>query len=190
VLSATALIVAVLAWQVPAIAQSVVGFARNADKVDNRHANQIVRATTKANENEIDNFDVDVFTEILSKRVKAPTKGILVVWGTVAAVRDVDYTPPAVLNARVRVGSNATTTQMVYLEYSGSEEGSVAISGAIPVSKGTKKVILEAYESEASGAFIVSRSITTLFVPFGNKGKVGALGRPILQDSATASTNG
>jgi hypothetical protein len=49
VLVVTALIVAVFGWQTPAMAHGAQHaiFAHNADKVDGRHGNQLVRATTQ-----------------------------------------------------------------------------------------------------------------------------------------------
>ena len=193
VLSAAALIVAVLAWQTPAIAHGVQHaiFAHNADKVDGRHANQLVRGTTIKDDTVVDDFGADTFTPLLTKSVRAPKRGILLVWGTIAAVHDVSGGTPSVLNARIRVGPSTTTTQAVHLVYSGTEEGSLAISGAVRVSKGTKNVVLEAFESEGNLVFITNKSITTLYVPYGNAGKVGLLGRSIPRESgATAARNG
>jgi hypothetical protein len=181
VLSAVALVVAVLGTTTPAIAHGVQHalFAHNADKVDGRHANQIVRATTISSSTDVDNFDSSTNVTLLSRSVNAPTKGILLVWGTVAAARDNGMADEGILKARVRVGSNATLEQNVNLENAGTSDGSIAISGAFPVSKGAKTVILEAREVGAGMAYIHDMSITTLFVPFGNAGHLGVLGRPV-----------
>jgi len=189
VLAATALIVAVLGWQTPAIAHGVQHalFAHNADKVDARHANQLVRATTIRDRTAVDNFDSGAFSTLLSKSVKAPKKGILLVWGTISAARDVDNPDEGILNARIRIGTNSTTDQSVNLENAGTFDGSLAISGAIRVTKGSKTVVLEARELGAGMAFIVNKSITTLYVPYGNGGKVGILGRQVVGGPATTS---
>ena len=183
VLSVTALVIAVLGTTSPAIAHGVAHalFAHNSDKVDGRHANQLVRATTIRDTAVVDNFDSGTYVTMTSKSVKAPTKGILLVWGTVDAARDANDPDPAILDARIRVGADATTDQDVVLENSGTNDGSLAISGAIPVTQGPKTVILEARELSAGMAFIVNKSITTLFVPFGNNGTVGVLGRAQIQ---------
>ena len=76
------------------------------------------------------------------------------------------------------------------LENGGSSDGSIAISGAIPVTKGPKTVVLEAREVSAGMAFIVNKSITTLFVPYGNTGQVGVLGRVMTQSVAARPSNG
>jgi hypothetical protein len=182
VLSAVALVVAVLGTTTPAIAHGVQHalFAHNADKVDGRHANQIVRATSVSDSTDVNDFNSTTYATLLSKSVNAPTKGILLVWGTVAAARDNDDPDEGILKARIRVGSGAMTAdQNVNLENPGTADGSIAISGAFPVLKGPKTVVLEAVEIGAGMAYIHDKSITTLFVPFGNAGKLGLLGRPV-----------
>jgi hypothetical protein len=181
VLSGVALVVAVLGTTTPAIAHGVQHalFAHNADKVDGRHANQIARATTISDSTDVDNFNSATHVTLLSKSVTAPTKGILLVWGTVAAARDANMPDEGILKARIRLGSGAMTAeQNVNLENAATADGSIAISAAFPVLKGTKTVILEAVEVGPGMAYIHDKSITTLFVPFGNAGQVGVLGRP------------
>ena len=92
VLSVTALVLVVLGTTTPAIAHGVQHalFAHNADKVDGRHANQLVRATTIRDTTVVDNFDSSTFAPLVTKSVNAPTKGILLVWGTISAARDVE----------------------------------------------------------------------------------------------------
>ena len=185
VLSVTALVVAVLGTTTPAIAHGVQHalFAHNADKVDGRHANQIVRATTVSNSTDVNDFNSSTHVTMISKSVQAPTKGILLVWGTIAAARDSGMPDEGILMARIRVGSGQTSLeQNVNLENNGTADGSIAISAAFPVLKGTKAVSLEAREIGPGMAYIHDKSLTTLFVPFGNAGHVGALGR-LLQGS-------
>lgn len=191
VLSATALVIAVLGTTTPAIAHGVrhALFAHNADKVDGRHANQLVRATTVRDTSSVNDFDSGGYTPLLTKSVNAPSKGILLVWGTISAARDVSDPDEGILNARITIGTESTTDQSVNLENGGSSDGSIAISGAIPVTKGPKSVVLEARELSAGMAFIVNKSITTLFVPFGNTGQVGALGRVMTQSAAARPSN-
>jgi hypothetical protein len=192
VLSVTALVIAVLGTTTPAIAHGVhhALFAHNADKVDGRHANQLVRATTIRDTTAVDNFDTNTFTPLLTKSVNAPTKGILLVWGTISAARDVSDPDEGILNARITIGTDSTTDVSVNLENGGTFDGSISISGAIPVTKGPKSVVLEARELSGGMAFIVNKSITTLFVPFGNTGQVGVLGRVMTQSSAARPSNG
>jgi hypothetical protein len=191
VLSATALVIAVLGTTTPAIAHGVrhALFAHNADKVDGRHANQLVRATTVRDTSSVNDFDSGGYTPLLTKSVNAPSKGILLVWGTISAARDVSDPDEGILNARITIGTESTTDQSVNLENGGSSDGSIAISGAIPVTKGPKSVVLEARELSAGMAFIVNKSITTLFVPFGNTGQVGVLGRVMTQSAAARPSN-
>ena len=58
------------------------------------------------------------------------------------------------------------------------------------MSKGPKAVVLEAREMSAGMAFIVNKSITTLFVPFGNADQVGVLGRVMTEGAAARPSNG
>ena len=192
VLSVTALVLAVLGTTTPAIAHGVQHalFAHNADKVDGRHANQLVRATTIRDTSIVDDFDSGTYAPLLTKSVNAPTKGILLVWGTLSAARDVSDPDEGILNARIRIGTDSTTEQNVNLENAGTFDGSIAISGAIPVSKGPKAVVLEARDMSAGMAFIVNKSITTRFVPFGNAGQVGVLGRVRSEGAAARPSNG
>lgn len=192
VLAVTALVVAVLGTTTPAIAHGVAHalFAHNADKVDGRHANQLVRATTIRDMTSVNDFNSSTLTPLLTKSVNAPTKGVLLVWGTISAARDVSAADEGILSARITIGTDSTTEQSVNLENGGTFDGSIAISGAIPVTKGPKTVVLEARELGPGMAFIVNKSITTLFVPFGNTGQVGVLGRVMTQGAAARPSNG
>lgn len=192
VLSVTALVLAVLGTTTPAIAHGVQHalFAHNADKVDGRHANQLVRATTIRDTSIVDDFDSSTYAPLLTRSVNAPTKGILLVWSTVSAARDASDPDEGILNARIRIGADSTTEQNVNLENTSTFDGSIAISGAIPVTSGPKTVVLEARELSAGMAFIVNKSITTLFVPFGNAGQVGVLGRVMTEGAAAQPSNG
>jgi hypothetical protein len=190
VLSVTALVLAVLGTTTPAIAHGVVHalFAHNADKVDGRHANQLVRATTIRDTTVVDNFDSSTFAPLLTKSVNAPTKGILLVWGTISAARDVSDPDEGILSARITIGTDSTTEQNVNLENGSTFDGSIAISGH-PRDQRTQDGRPQA-GTVAGMAFIVNKSITTLFVPFGNTGQVGVLGRVVTQSAAPRPSNG
>jgi len=150
--------------------------ARNADRLDGYHVNQLVRATTATSTAVNDSFDTCAFTTLLSKSVTAPRKGILMVWGTIEAARDSDDPDKSVIQARATVdGSAATTVQQIGMEFLGQGDGSLAVSGAVPVLAGARTVALQAQECTAGVAFIRDKSLTTLFVPFGNDGAAGAL---------------
>jgi hypothetical protein len=161
--------------QVPAAASSA-----NSDMVDGLHANQLVRATTVTDFTDNDDFDTCAWTTVTTKAVTAPTAGILLVWGNAWAQRDFSDPDIAVLNARVAVDATAATTEVrTHLgNDAGLEDpdGFAAISGAVPVAAGARNVDLQIQECSAGMAFIAEKSITTLFVPFGNAGSPGALG--------------
>jgi hypothetical protein len=150
----------------------------NADKVDGFDANQLVRGSYKGNSNGISNFNPGSYQTILSKSANAPKRGILLLWGNVDA-EETTGTSATVLQARFTVDGNAvgTTpdTAEQYMDEAGfNHSNSVALSVAVPVGRGTHAVKLQAFTTEAP-IFIEGRSITTLFVPFGNGGTQGVL---------------
>ena len=161
--------------QVPAAASSA-----NSDMLDGLHANQLVRATTETDFTDNDNFDTCAWTTVTTKAVTAPTAGILLVWGNAWAQRDFDDADLATLQARVEVDAAVATTHVrTHLGNNASLtdiDGFAAISGAVPVAAGVRNVNLQVQECSTGMAFIAEKSITTLFVPFGNAGSPGALG--------------
>jgi hypothetical protein len=160
--------------QVPAAASSA-----NSDMVDGLHANQLVRATTAIDHSDNDNFDTCAFTTVLTKAVTAPTAGILLVWGNAWAQRDLDDPDMTAMEARITVDAVAATSESrTHLGNDASQndlDGFVAPSGAVPVAAGTRNADLQIRECSGGMAFIAEKSITTLFVPFGNAGSPGAL---------------
>jgi len=176
VLSALALAIAILGVSGPAIAHGVQHalFAHNAGKLQGRHANELLRAGKFMFSSSDFNFTSTDFDSIGGVEAKAPTRGILLVWGTIDA-RAVAAAPPAVLEARIRMRGRSTVRQTLSLQDNGNEAGSISVSGAIPVGKGERLIKLEAYLSQGTEVSIRGRSLVTLFVPFGNHGKVGEL---------------
>jgi hypothetical protein len=150
----------------------------NADKVDGFDANQLVRASYKGNSTTLNNFNPGSYTTVISKTANAPRKGILMLWGNVDA-EETTGTDQTVLQSRFMVDGNpvGTTedTAEQYMDAVGfNHSNSVALSVAVPVAKGRHAVALQAYTTEAP-ILIQGRSITTLFVPFGNGGQQGTL---------------
>ncbi len=164
----------------------------NADALNGYAANQLVRATTVTNSTVNDNFNTCAFTTLLTRAVAAPTGGILLVWGAIDAVRDIDGGTgvAATLEGRVAVDATvASTSNSVYLENQGSTESSLSVSGAVPVAAGTRNVHLQAQECSSGIAYVGDKSLTTLFVPFGNAGTPGVLGIVDSSTSAPAASN-
>ena len=167
----------------------------NADKVDGLQANQLVRAATISSTTAIDDFDTCAMTTVLSKSVTAPANGILMVWGTIEASKDFTDPDNALLEAQVAVGgAAATVANSAYLHFLGTGEATIAVSGAVPVTAGSKAVVLQAQECSAGMAYIVNRSITTLFVPFGDSGTQGSIAAgdlpQVTGSESTESVNG
>jgi hypothetical protein len=147
----------------------------NADKVDGLDANQLARATTATAVAEIDNFDAATFTDLVSRSVTAPTAGIFVITAQVNVNRDITDPDATILNIRGAVnGAAATTETNVRATEGGTDDQSGQVSGAIAVPAGTHTVSLQAREVSGGLAYISERSITVLFVPYGNAG-TGAL---------------
>jgi hypothetical protein len=173
------------------IKESTLARVPNAHKLDGLHANQLVRATTLSSTTVTDDFDTCAFTTLLSKTVTAPTSGILLVWGNVAAAKDVTGVNPSTLGVQVTVDATAVTTeQAVHLVDQTSREGSAQATGATPVSAGSHIVDVKASECTTGTAFIVNQSITTLFVPFGNDGNQGALKIGAMSRSLSSANGG
>ena len=166
-----AMVTAVVAGAVPAAA-----IIANADRVDGFHANQLVRASHKNNNTPLDNFNPGSYQTVLSKTAKAPVRGILVLWGNVDAEWKTG-TGSTTLQARILVDGHAVGTPDTEQQMDDSgfnHSNSAAMSVAVHVAKGKQKVALKAYTTE-DPIILQGRSITTLFVPFGNGGIQGTL---------------
>jgi hypothetical protein len=156
--------------------------ARSADaaRLGGLRADQLVRAAHAPSSSAIPVFGSCQHHPLHRAEVSVPADGILLVWADVNAARAARSTGPAArLTVRATVaGAVATPEASVTLTASaGTEDGSVAVSGAHPVRSGTVPVVLEGRECTANAdAYIGERSLTTLFVPFGGGGIQGALG--------------
>ncbi len=152
------------------------GSADDADKLDGLDANQIARATTAAADDNVNDFNAPDFTDVISKTVTAPTAGILYVTGSLNVNRDIDDPDPALLQTRIAVdGIAASTEANVRATQTGDVDQSVSPNGAVAVAAGDHTVALQALEAGDGMAFITERSVTTIFVPFGNAGTAGVL---------------
>jgi hypothetical protein len=151
--------------------------AADSEKLDGFEANQIVRATGATNSSGIDNFDkCDFSTVAVSKTVTAPTNGILLITGNVWAARDADSANVGQLFAILAVDGMVILPQMGETLGAGEgDEGSIALTTTRAVAAGTHTVDLRLAECGSGMARVKERSVTTLFVPFGNAGSVGSL---------------
>ncbi len=151
--------------------------AADSEKLDGFEANQIVRSTGATNSSGIDNFDkCDFSTVAVSKTVTAPTNGILLITGNVWAARDADSANVGQLFAILAVDGMVISPQMGETLGAGEgDEGSIAVTTTRAVTAGTHTVDLRLGECGSGMARVKERSVTTLFVPFGNAGSVGSL---------------
>jgi hypothetical protein len=151
----------------------------DSDQLDGLGANELVRASHVSG-GMIDGFSTCNFQPLLTEQVSVPRKGVLLVWGGLSADRDPDS--PAGTNPSLRAEltvegkpiPNAETETTLYNEVQ-TFDASQSPSGAVAVGPGTKTVTLSANQCEPGQAFIDHRTLTTLFVPFGNAGRAGEL---------------
>jgi hypothetical protein len=123
-------------------------------------------------------------TVVLSNpNVVAPVAGILLVWGTLNIEWDIDSGAGtfADMTMRVLVDGTPVTGQGVQVEVKdegfNNDSQTMSISGAIAVGAGTRVVDMDLDLNGVALAFIEGRTLTTLFVPFGNSGTQGVLAR-------------
>lgn len=183
VLSAIALVVAVLGASSPAIAHGVrhALFAHNADKVDGRHANQLVRSahtsfqTTTA---------VGSTVELMSTTIKAPRKGFLLVTASTVFTG----TGGELIHCGVELNDSPGWIsadgpgQSVGLS-AGDTPAPCAATFRFPVSKGTAKVSFDAHNDGGGSLSARGGSLTVLYEPFG---RAGAAGTPRIVTARTA----
>lgn len=166
----------------------------NAASLQNFEASDLGRAGYTEDLTSINDFDDSTPTSILDATAQAPVNGILMVWGNVTAERDFDSTANTqsdlVLTIEVDGTQAGIAAEQAFIDYTNSSNSSetVAISAAIPVSAGTHDVDLMAREEGGAMIFIEDRSLTTMFVPFGDSGSQTALFQS-RSSGDTAATN-
>lgn len=182
-IAAATAVAAVAAAAAPSIATArspessgqVVGKLINADRLNGYQAKDLVRASSSRSLVAVDDFDTCPFSTVLTMKVAAPKSGYLEVWGSLGAARDVSFTDDALLTGQVKVGKKVAATELsTHLTGSGTRDSHVALSGMIPVKKGLRTVKLQASECTTGAAYIASRSLSSMFVPFGHAQVVSA----------------
>jgi hypothetical protein len=162
------------------------GTAANAATLGGLTGNQLVRAahgevfTSKSGgtHDTLNDFtpgsDAGGAQSIETKSVTAPTNGVLMIWTSVDFERDgnAGATNPA-LDTFVNVDGARASTEASATVSTANADMSTANSTAVPVSAGGHTVDLRGYNRGDGFFFIFDRSITTLFVPYGNDGSVG-----------------
>jgi len=143
-------------------------------------ADQLVRVSHSEETTAVNDFDESVFTSIHSNTVTAPTDGILVVMATVNAEWDNSNAVEANfdLALRLSVDGNAISSSYqheIYDPGAGTAPQIMNLIAAAEVSAGNLLVSVDALTPSSWKAFILERSITTIFVPFGDSGIQGLL---------------
>lgn len=157
--------------------EATLGQVPDAAKLGGLTGNELVRSSTATSTAAIDNFDSAAFADLISNQVTVPKDGILLIWAQVNVNRDVSAAEPALMNLRGAVdGAEATTETNLRATEGGTTDETGTVSGAVAVSAGQHTVSLQGQEVGPGLAFITERSVTTLFVPFGNSGVQGQLG--------------
>ena len=145
-------------------------------------ASNLVRGFTDEDTGFIDDFDDNLMTAIHDTSVNAPVDGILLIWAQACA--EWDNTNPNdgrfVASFRITVDGNeaAGAVQEQFEDPpTNNDQRIISLTAAVPVTAGSLAVALEALTPgiDANKIFFTERSITTLFVPFGNSGIQGQL---------------
>jgi hypothetical protein len=172
-----------------------VGPVADADLLDGLQANQLVRASYAENSTSINDFSSTTFATLLSTSVTAPANGILMIWGNVNVEWDVDSTANSFgdLHTQLTLDGTPVSIELIH-EFADVPNGensgeSIAISAAVVVSSGNRTVAIEGKRDGDSIFFVMERSLTTLFVPFGNAGAQGILSPQLLGASSAISSN-
>jgi len=153
----------------------------DADKLDGLHASDLIRAAYAESTTTKDNWRSTSYDTLVSKSVTVPANGILLIWAAYNGAWDIDSSTDSYIFVQSRItvgGVEKGITQMTEfwdnLTALDLENTTHAI--AVPVTAGSTTVALEArLYSGSAYAVIMARSLTTLFVPFGNGGTQGTL---------------
>jgi hypothetical protein len=147
--------------------------AIDSDKVNGFHANELVRASmiTAGGDNYINQSS---YFSVLSKSVTIPVNGILLAWGNIEVTNDVVPGDATFIETKLFLDDAPMTVEQITANVAGWFSHSP--SGAIPVTAGQHTVTLRAKTSAAGYHTYHERSITTLFVPFGDAGTQGTQG--------------
>jgi hypothetical protein len=180
--------------------------AANATKVGGLLPSDLVRATTATAGSlanpcgtgaVLDNFASTTYTDVVSKSVTVPVNGLLVILSNVEAGADNNPVPPAgaTSNWEARVTVDGTPMGGVSDEGTDSDviafchdAGTGTVTTAVPVTAGSHVVKAQIHLLGGNLPLYVGYgSVTTLFVPFGNAGTQGVVGRT--QSPGAAATN-
>ena len=143
----------------------------NATTLNGYKANQLTKVTSVQDPNPLDNFTTAscAFQTVTTLHVKNPHAGFLLVTATVGAARDTDFPSNEELVARVKLGTKVSGANATQLVTDGDYDGNVTVQATFPVKKGKSAVALQLSACQSTAAaYVDSRTVTALFVPFGS----------------------
>lgn len=177
VLSVTAIVIAVLGITSYAAAHGVPHalFAHNADMVDGRHANQLIRLSAVHRTTDVDGWDgVTPITD--SRAIKAPRKGFLLITYSVNYAQDLNETGTGRTELNVAPQLNGSLIgglAWFSIDFSGAccQEDGLTIQRVVQVGKGTHTVsVVLAGASATNLVYVFERSLSVLYMPFNATG--------------------
>jgi hypothetical protein len=151
-------------WALRASEADTLGGLSPADLLRASHSREVVP---------INDFAAISFTAVLSTTADAPGDGLLMIWASLNAEYDFDSAGAnADLECRIAVDGVAESI-LVDQEFASIPTGvnsgeSVSIDTVVPVAVGNRDIDLECRVAGSGQVFIKARSLSTLYVPFGD----------------------
>lgn len=120
----------------------------------------------------IDNFTSATFEPIISTTITAPAAGFLLIFGSVSAEDDLSLPGSSGLLGHISLNGTSTTNEEYFAELAadntnGIRGASMSFNLVVPVEAGEHEVAIEVKEN-ASGSFILGRSISVLYLANGS----------------------
>lgn len=149
---------------------------------------KFVRAAYSQETDAIDDFSEPLFTPIHTLDVNVPASGILVIMATVSHEWDGESAANSFTTGIHRITVDGTPVSIEVREEINDpsvgifNDSAVTVTCAAEVTEGTASVALELRKTGSADIFVLARSITTFFLPFGNNGTQGDLGKALVFD--------
>jgi hypothetical protein len=158
-----------------------VAYAQNADKVDGRHANQLIRLAATHITTDFDNWDGSTLTD--SRTITAPKRGLLLITYNLDAAQDANEAGAgtAYVSATPKLDGTpigaSTPTAYASLDFSAAccETGTIALQRVVHVGAGSHTVSVDIVGPGGVGqlTYLYERDLSVLYVPFKGNGLVG-----------------
>ena len=161
-----------------------VDFARNADKVDGRHANQLIRLSSGQVTADVNDWNGATITD--SRTIKAPKKGLLLITYTFDSDQDLSETA-AVTDGYVSVSPKLDGTLIGGVAFANinfsqtcCDAATLTVQRTVHVNAGSHTVSVEAVGPGPGGGgtagalvYVYERALSVVYVPFKGDGSVG-----------------